>query len=91
MRTSEGPELIAAVSDTSHPTWRACSLSVYRFWRGLGYATGALSAGIVADPFGMASAIGSIATVTFLSGEVVMRERASRSFDLAQDAEPIGQ
>ena len=36
------PSLIAAVSDASHPTWRARSLSVYRFWRDLGYAIGAV-------------------------------------------------
>jgi len=46
------PTLIAAVSDASHPSWRARSLSVYRFWRDLGYAIGALSAGIIADFFG---------------------------------------
>jgi MFS family permease len=72
------PSLIAAVSDASHPTWRARSLSVYRFWRDLGYAIGALSAGIIADIFGMAWAIGSIAGLTFLSGMVValiMREK----------------
>ena len=38
------PSLIAAVSDASHPTWRARSLSVYRFWQHLGYAIGALVA-----------------------------------------------
>src|SRR5204863_860679 len=38
------PSLIAAVSDASHPSWRARSLSVYRFWRDLGYAIGALAA-----------------------------------------------
>ena len=48
------PSLIAAVSDASHPTWRARSLSVYRFWRDLGYAIGALSAGLIADNFGLA-------------------------------------
>ncbi len=32
------PSLIAAVSDESHPSWQARSLSVYRFWRDLGYA-----------------------------------------------------
>lgn len=72
------PSLIAAVSDASHPTWRARSLSVYRFWRDLGYAIGALSAGIIADIFGMAWAIGSIAALTFVSGAVValvMREK----------------
>jgi MFS family permease len=65
------PSLIAAVSDASHPTWRARSLSVYRFWRDLGYAVGALSAGVIADVFGMSWAIGSIAALTFLSGIVV--------------------
>ena len=86
--------LIASVSDASHPAWRARSLSVYRFWRDLGYAIGALSAGIIADIFGMAWAIGAIAALTFLSGAVVavlMRERAGHSLDLAQNAKPLGQ
>ncbi len=85
------PSLIAAVSDASHPTWRARSLSVYRFWRDLGYAVGALSAGIIADIFGMAWAIGAIATLTFLSGAVValvMREKGRGGLDTAQSTEP---
>ncbi|KVO44044.1 MFS transporter [Burkholderia ubonensis] len=72
------PSLIAAVSDASEPGWRARSLSVYRFWRDLGYAIGALSAGLIADRFGFADAIFSVAAVTFMSGAVVaivMRER----------------
>jgi MFS family permease len=72
------PSLIAAVSDASHPSWRARSLSVYRFWRDLGYAVGALSAGIVADAFGLSWAIGSVGVLTFLSGAIVavsMREK----------------
>jgi MFS family permease len=71
------PSLVAAVSDASHPSWRARSLSVYRFWRDLGYAIGALSAGLIADYFGMPSAIFAIASLTFLSGlivAIVMRE-----------------
>ncbi|MGA7880047.1 MAG: MFS transporter [Terrimicrobiaceae bacterium] len=74
------PSLIAAVSDASHPTWRARSLSVYRFWRDLGYAIGALSAGLVADIFGLSWAIASVAALTFLSGAIValvMQEQAS--------------
>ncbi len=66
------PALIAAVSDNSHPSWRARSLSVYRFWRDLGYAVGALSAGIIADTFGLSWAIGSVGVLTFLSGGVVV-------------------
>ena len=84
------PSLIAAVSDASDPTWRARSLSVYRFWRDLGYAIGALSAGIIADIFGMAWAIGTIATLTFLSGAFValmMREKARGGLDVAQSIE----
>jgi MFS family permease len=73
------PCLIAAVSDASHPSWRARSLSVYRFWRDLGYAIGALSAGLIADRFCFSAAILTIGVITFVSGAVVailMRERA---------------
>jgi MFS family permease len=73
------PSLIAAVSDASNPTWRARSLSVYRFWRDLGYAIGALSAGIIADIFGMARAVEVIAALTFVSGAVVARIMRERS------------
>lgn len=71
------PSLLAVVSDVAHPSWRARALSVYRFWRDLGYAIGALSAGLIADFFGLRWAIAAIALVTFVSGAVVgvvMRE-----------------
>jgi hypothetical protein len=78
------PSLIAAVSDASHPTWRARSLSVYRFWRDLGYAIGALSAGLIADWLGLAWAISVVAVLTFISGlaaALLMRESfGSRAF-----------
>ncbi|MEW6637406.1 MAG: MFS transporter [Actinomycetota bacterium] len=77
------PALIAAVSDNSHPSWRARSLSVYRFWRDLGYAVGALSAGIVADLFGISWAIGSVGALTFLSGAVAAVSMRSRPIDKA--------
>jgi MFS family permease len=73
------PSLIAAVSDASHPSWRARSLSVYRFWRDLGYAIGALAAGLIADLLGMVWAIGMIGALTFLSGVVVAVAMESRS------------
>ena len=71
------PTLIASVSDGSHPAWRARSLSVYRFWRDLGYAIGALSAGILTDIFGAPWAIAAVGALTFASGAVTavaMRE-----------------
>jgi MFS family permease len=65
------PVLLAAISDVAHPTWRASSMGVYRLWRDLGYAVGALLAGIIADLVGMAVAIHVIAALTLLSGIVV--------------------
>lgn len=50
------PTLIAAVADISHPGWRGSSLGVYRFWRDLGYAVGALLIGAVADAAGVIDA-----------------------------------
>jgi len=81
------PSLIAAVSDASHPSWRARSLSVYRFWRDLGYAIGALAAGLLADAFGLSWAIAAVAALTFVSGAVValfMRPHQRTGLDPAQ-------
>jgi hypothetical protein len=65
-------------------------LSVYRFWRDLGYAIGALSAGIIADLFGTAWAIAAIGALTFLSGAVAavaMNERRGATGLAAQPSE----
>jgi MFS family permease len=62
------PALLAAVSDVAHPSWRATSLGVYRFWRDLGYAVGALMAGIVAAFLGLVWAVHVAGLLTFLSG-----------------------
>ncbi len=71
------PTLLAVIGDVAHPSWRATGLGVYRLWRDLGYAVGALLAGLVADWLGMAAAIHVVAALTLLSGVVValrMRE-----------------
>lgn len=65
------PVLLAAISDVAHPTWRATSLGVYRLWRDLGYAVGALLAGVIADLVGMSAAIHTVAALTLLSGLIV--------------------
>jgi MFS family permease len=62
------PALLAAVSDVAHPSWRATSLGVYRFWRDLGYAVGALMAGVVAAFFGLMWAVHVAGILTCLSG-----------------------
>ncbi len=65
------PTLLAAIADHAHPTWRASSLGVYRFWRDLGYAIGALVSGLVADFVGLGAAIHLVAALTLVSGLVV--------------------
>src|SRR5881397_1125453 len=73
------PTLLAAITDYAHPTWRATSLGVYRFWRDLGYAVGALVSGAVADFVGLAAAIHLVAALTFVSGLVVVLAMKGRA------------
>ena len=76
------PTLLAAIGDVAHPSWRASAVGVYRLWRDLGYAFGAIIAGVVADSLGVGAAIWVIAALTFLSGLIVvvrMRETLQRA------------
>jgi len=75
------PTLLAAIGDVAHPSWRASSVGVYRLWRDLGYAIGALLAGATADAFGLPAAMWLVAALTFGSGLIVaarMRETLQR-------------
>jgi MFS family permease len=51
------PTLLAAVGDGAHPAWRARAVGVYRLWRDGGFAVGAVVAGVLADAFGILTAI----------------------------------
>jgi len=62
------PTLLATIGDVAHPSWRGTAVGIYRLWRDLGYAVGALAAGLLADAFGMAAAIAAIGVVTVASG-----------------------
>jgi MFS family permease len=80
------PTLLAAIGDVAHPSWRASSVGVYRLWRDLGYAIGALLAGVLADALGLPSAMWAVAALTFASGVVVavrMQETLQRPADAA--------
>lgn len=65
------PTLLAAIGDVAHPAWRARSVGVYRLWRDGGFAVGALLSGILADLYGIPTAIAAIAALTAVSGVVV--------------------
>ena len=68
------PTLIAAMSDAVTPVARAPVVGVYRFWRDMGYALGALIAGTVADALGYGGAIAIVAGLTAASGLWVLRD-----------------
>jgi MFS family permease len=79
------PTLLAAIGDVAHPSWRASSVGVYRLWRDLGYAIGALIAGATADALGLEPAMGIVAALTFASGVVVaLRMKETRGIDGAR-------
>ncbi len=85
------PTLLAAIGDVAHPSWRASSVGVYRLWRDLGYAAGALLAGLTADALGLAGAMWIVAGITFLSGVVAavrMTETLLRSRTDTSRVEP---
>jgi MFS family permease len=62
------PTLIAAISDAVSPIARAPVVGVYRFWRDMGYALGAVIAGTVADALGYGGAITIVSGLTAASG-----------------------
>lgn len=64
------PTLLATIGDVANPSWRATAVGVYRLWRDLGYAVGALVAGVTADQFGLRTAVMVVAGLTLLSGIV---------------------
>jgi predicted MFS family arabinose efflux permease len=72
------PALIAAVADHAGPTWRAQSLGVYRFWRDIGYALGAVIAAIVAQAAGLSASVVAGGVLTLASGLLAARWIASK-------------
>jgi MFS family permease len=65
------PTFLAAIADTTHPQQRAESIGVFRLWRDLGYAVGALLSGVIAEFYGLTPAILSIGILTLLSGLLI--------------------
>ena len=65
------PTLLAVVGDVAHPAWRGRAVGVYRVWRDLGYAVGAVLGGIVADLVGLHAAVWVAAAISAGSAAVV--------------------
>ena len=78
------PTLLAAVGDVAHPAWRARAVGVYRLWRDLGFAVGALLSGVLADAFGIRTAVWAVAGLTAASGLLV----AARMYETLRPPTP---
>ena len=65
------PTFLAAISDYTHPDQRAKSIGIFRLWRDLGYAIGAILTGLIADRFGLVAPILIIGLLTIASSLIV--------------------
>jgi MFS family permease len=65
------PTFLATIAQATNPKQRAESIGVFRLWRDLGYAFGAIISGITADLFGLEYAILLIGGLTIVSSLVV--------------------
>ena len=65
------PTFLAAISDYTPPDQRAASIGVFRLWRDLGYAVGAILTGFIADWLGIESAFIAIGIITLLSATII--------------------
>ena len=65
------PTFLATVAENTNPQDRAKSIGIFRLWRDMGYAIGAILTGIIADFFSMNAAIVFIGILTFISSLII--------------------
>ena len=65
------PTFLAGIADYTHPEQRAKCIGVFRLWRDLGYAIGAIITGIIADLININTSIIVIGILTFISAFII--------------------
>ena len=65
------PTFLAAIADYTHPEQRPKSIGIFRLWRDLGYAIGAILTGLIADRLGLLAPILVIGLLTVASSLIV--------------------
>lgn len=65
------PTFLATIAQATNPSQRAESIGVFRLWRDLGYAFGAIISGVIADAYGVYAAIVFIGGLTILSSLII--------------------
>ncbi|MBZ0097676.1 MAG: MFS transporter [Taibaiella sp.] len=73
------PTFLATVAENTHPEDRAKSIGIFRLWRDLGYAVGAVLTGIIADLLSINAAIIFIGALTFISAFIIQVRMQCRS------------
>lgn len=66
------PTFLATVAENTHPSDRAQSIGIFRLWRDLGYAVGAILTGVIADFLNLDVAILFIAVLTLISSLIIL-------------------
>ena len=66
------PTFLAGIAEYTNPKQRAESIGIFRLWRDLGYAIGAILTGVVADSFGILSSVKLIAILTVVSSIIIL-------------------
>lgn len=65
------PTFLVTIAENTNPLDRAKSLGVFRLWRDLGYAFGAILTGIIADTLGLNASIITIGLLTVASSFII--------------------
>jgi len=65
------PTFLSTVAENTHPADRAKSLGIFRLWRDLGYAIGAVLTGFIADRSGIQMSIIVVALLTLASSLLI--------------------
>lgn len=82
------PTFLATIAENTHPIDRPQSMGIFRLWRDLGYAIGALLTGVLTDAFNLYVAIFSIGTLTLISGLIIFY-RMSCGNSIQKFADPL--
>lgn len=65
------PTFLATIAENTNPQDRAKSIGIFRLWRDLGYAIGAILTGVIADLIDINASILFIGVLTFLSALII--------------------
>jgi MFS family permease len=73
------PTFLATIAENTNPLDRAKSIGVFRLWRDLGYAIGALLTGLIADLLGTGASVLAVGLLTVLSALIILAQMSCRN------------